>query len=185
MRRGLIHSPPYQVLENSMSIKACLSMWLKMTSVVAVEIKRFQHLNKAGSGLIVVVIWMPCGPFKHCFISAVATLSHHHYKITLPPKKSLWWTAPAHQISTSNLCPLEGKENESSVQFPNSQIGPDSPLCAPDHFAPCVLYLKWLLTPHTPIVSSASFLATLAALHFTPVSDTFWTSLASRLASML
>ena len=121
-------------------------MRLKMTSVVEEEIKRFQHLNKAGSGLIIVVIWMPSGLFKHCFTSTVATLSPHHHKITSPPT-SWWWTAPCTWNFNIKSLPLEGKEKESSMQFPNSQIGPDSPLCAPVHFA---LRPLSQMAPHSP-----------------------------------
>ena len=121
-------------------------MRLKMTSVVEEEIKRFQHLNKARSGLIIVVIWMPCGHFKHCFISAVAARSPHHQKITFA-LNIMTMNCPCTSNFNIKSLPLEGKEKESSMQFPNSQIGPDSPLCAPVHFALSPLSQ---MAPHSP-----------------------------------
>ena len=135
-----------------MTLAVVVTVTMKMISVV---VERFQHPNKAGPSLIVVVIWMPCEHFKHCFISTVETESSPSTIVKLPPQLSAIVTdiKSQHQI----FDPWRKRKLESDAiskfanwsrfpfvstaplwpQPPLSQMAPRSPIASP---ASSILY---------------------------------------------
>ena len=109
---------------NLMTLAVVVTVTMKMILMV---VERFQHPNKAGPGLIVVVIWMPCGHFKHCFISTVATESSPSTIVMLPFPPTICHR-DGHQITTSNLWPLKEKKIRERCNFQIRKLVP-IPLC--------------------------------------------------------
>ena len=93
----------------------------------------FQHFNKSETGLFIVVIWMPSGHINICNVS--------------PPLRNCHCPTVYHHDGRQIFGPWR-KENERAMQFPNSQIGPDS-FCV---HRPTLAALRRLsqIAPHSP-----------------------------------